>query len=318
MYSNLSDALSSSDALEFPNGVPGQRGKQKSEIGTLWLNHQIEQRSIITKPTMNNNEYTSLRKENQRLRSRLFSAEERIKTLESLLRQNRIDIPAQETKRNRDSGSVSSIASTVVVSSSSTPKISNLSKSETMKSKATAKRSQSFSHDSTPATTPPSTPPRLDDDKREVKVRFLLDGNDKYPIGKSNLNTRSRVAQTSQARSSYSDDTGESSIDLPDIPKLSRITSLSIFDIAVESNESPFRSCMRSFITPKNRIEKSRSLSISSYDDVFSSSKVQDKSLKARGSSSLKKSSYQGSDYSYSSSGNYNIRINGNIDRAEI
>jgi len=294
MYSTLPDAISLSDSL-FP--VPGQRGRQKNEMSALWLNRQIEQRPV-------SNEYASLIKENQRLRTRLSTAEERIKVLETLCKQNHIDIPIHVTKRNKDSASVSSIASTVVVGSSSTPKINNLSKSETARAKAkdVMKRSKSFSHDKTP----PCTPPRIDDHSKDVKVRFLLDEDKKGQNG-SNLSKSRSWGQPKPFQSS--DDMLECDIRYG-IPKISRITDSSTFD--TDGNSYPFRACMQSFVSSKNRAERGRTLSISSYDDVYSPSKVHNRSVEMGARSILKNSSYQGRNESFR-----NLSTS-RLDRAEI
>jgi hypothetical protein len=303
MYSTLPDAISLSDSL-FP--VPGQRGRQKNEMSALWLNRQIEQRPVATSSISNSNEYALLRKENQRLRLRLSTAEERIKVLETLCKQNHIDIPIHVTKRNKDSASVSSIASTVVVGSSSTPKINNLSKSETarVKAKDVMKRSKSFSHDKTP----PCTPPRIDDHSKDVKVRFLLDEDKKGQNG-NNLSKSRSWGQPKPFQSS--DDMLECDIRYG-IPKISRITDSSTFDIEPDGNSFPFRACMQSFVSSKNRAERGRTLSISSYDDVYSPSKVHNRSVEMGARSILKNSSYQGRNESFR-----NLSTS-RLDRAEI
>ena len=199
-----------------------------------------------------------------------------------------------------------------MVSSSSTPKVNNLSKSEALKSKSTEKRLQSFSQDITPTSTPPSTPPR------ELKVRFLIDEDDNNHHLDSARSKNLSLKKASKSKSSHSDDMLESSFD-HDIPKLSRKTSSSTFDfegLSDVGNASPFRSCIQSFISSKNKTQRGRKLSISSYDDVYSSSKVDHRSVVPGTRGNLKESSYQRRNDSYSDA--YNSRINGNIDRAEI
>lgn len=308
LYSTLPDVLSSSDALPFPDGVPGQRGRKKSEMSALWLNHQgLEQRSVTTARTTDKHEYASLRKENQRLRTRLSVAEERIKVLETLCKQNQIDIPAQVTKRAKDTASVSSIASTVVIGSSSTSKIDNLSKSNTAKVKSFVKRSNSLSLDNTPASTPTSSPPRSDDSNRELRVRFLMDEVQNHNGVINYTKSRSRAHTTS----SYLDETLEGDMG-HEIPKISRITNASTFDL----NPSPFRSCIESLVSSKKRTERGRKLSISSYDDVYSPPKEYVRSVITGVRSCIKESSYQGRNDTFNHFSN--SRITGKIDRAEI
>ena len=275
LYSTLPDVISSSEANSFPDGVPGQRGRQRDEFSALWLNFQTEQRPVATSQSSTTKEdSTWLRKENQRLRKRLSAAEEKARLLEKICKQNQIDIPDQVTQHSKDAESVSSIATTVVVGTSSLQKINNVSMSNT-DTKVVVRRSKSFSSINLPTSSPPSTPPRESDHMSEVRVRTLTD--DYHPALHRNSKTRGHIKQT-QISASNLDSIFEHEID-HEIPKISRVADVSAFDLYNDGEASSFRSCVRSFISPKNKIDRDRNLSISSYDDI---SRVHDRIVVAQ------------------------------------
>jgi len=186
--------------------------------------------------------------------------------------------------------------------------MSNMSKSNTLGPMGIMKRSKSLSYNNTtPTSTPPSSPPRDGHHTGEVRVRFMLDEDKRHPAKMKNTILRSRVKQKEGSFPNL-DPMVEGDID-HEIPTITRVAhSSSLFDLENnENNMSTFRSCVRSFVSSKNKSPRGRKLSISSFDDIYSPTKIQN-SIVIAGVRTFEDSFHQGH-YFHRSTG---------IDRAEI